>query len=238
MVDINDFSSVYHLHIPRTAGIFLKKHLVEEFEIKQNKNVFANHRKPLDDNYLKSCYFVAGHFGKYPIDKMNNPLVFSVLRDPVERFISYYKYTRHLFPQFKDNELLDYWLYDERLSSLHSNTQFKFLTGSIDVEKYNKYLVDQRTVEENWFIKNYSSSVDDAISFIDNNIILTLDNPELMTKSLENILKISPFPNLYKFNTSDKSDFGITKSQYDRIVELNQLDLEIYEYARKTQKKY
>lgn len=235
MVDIGNHSSIYHLHIPRTAGIFIKNHLKDVFA---DKKIFATHNQPIDDDFIKDSFYVGGHFARYPIDKMNNPLVFTVLRNPVERFISYYKYTRHLFPQYKDNELLDRWLYDDYFSKIQSNSQFKSITGTLDIEKYNKFLVDQRTIEENWFIIDYSDNVKDAKDFIDKNHVFVFDNINNLTESICSLLQIPSFKNLYKYNTSDKSDFGITKLQYDRIIELNQLDMEIYEYAKRKEKEY
>ena len=235
MVDIGNHSSIYHLHIPRTAGIFIKNHLKDVFSDRQ---IFATHNKPIDDKYLKNSYYVGGHFSGYPINVMNNPTVFTVLRDPVERFISYYKYTRHLFPQYKDNELLDRWLYDDRFSGLQSNAQFKSITGTLDVEKYNKFLVDHKTIEENWFIINHSDDIKDGQEFIDNNHVFIFDNIEKLTTSICSLLNIPQFKNLYKYNTSDKSDYNISKSQYDRIIELNQLDMEIYQYAKRKEKEH
>ena len=230
-----EYNSIYHLHVPRTAGIFIRNHISKSFN---NKTQHISHSQPIYEKDISQYFLISGHFGKYPIAFMNNPLVFSVIRHPVERYISYYKYVKHKFPEFKNNELLDYWLYDDRISLLHSNTHLKFFTGEIDINKYNQYFVSPYTSEENWFINNYSNNVQDGINFIDNNHVFSFDNINILTESICDLLKINQFKNLYKYNSSDKSDWGITKKQYDRIEQLNSLDMELYEYVKNKEKKY
>lgn len=223
MVGISNYSSIYHLHIPRTAGVFLRTHLLHEFA---NQPYFSTHHDKIDLATLKEKDYVGGHFGLTPISHMNNPLVFTVLRDPVQRFISYVKYTRSFFSKDSLDELLygDY-------SDLHANTQTKFMTNNINVELYNNNLVNVETIKNNWFI-GQEESFDEAKKFIDNNIVITIDNLE----KLPNILGINQFKNMVKINETNKN-LGVTKEQYDRIIAMNSLDLEVYEYA-KTQKKY
>jgi hypothetical protein len=223
MVDISHSDSIYHLHIPRTGGVFLRKHLLEEFF---NKPHFSTHRDKLILETLSSQKYVGGHFGTTPIPYMNNPLVFTVLRNPVERFISYAKYTRSFFQKDSMNELL----YGEH-SNLHANTQTKFITNQIDIESYNKSLVNAESIQKNWFI-GQEESFEKAKSFIDNNVVVTLDEIE----KLPSILGIKNFKDMSKVNGT-RSVSGVSKEQYDKIVSMNELDMEIFNYA-KTQKKY
>lgn len=229
-----EYSSVYHLHIPRTSGIFIRNHIAKYF--KDPKHV--SHNMPLYEKNINNYSLISGHYATYPISLMNSPLIFSIMRNPVERYISYYKYVRHKFPEYSNNSLLDYWINDDRLSQLHSNTHLKCFTGSINIDKYNQYYVSKYTSEENWFLENYSSEIKDGINFIDKNYIFTMDSMTNLTGSISSLLQIPQFSNLYKYNSSDKSDWGITKKQYDRIEELNQKDMELYEYARNKEKEY
>lgn len=223
MVDISNHSSIYHLHIPRTAGVFLRTHLLHEFA---NKEYFATHHDILDTKSLLSKKYVGGHFGTSPISHMSKPLVFTVLRDPVERFVSYAKYTRSFF----DKDSLDELIHGE-FSDLHENTQSKFMTNPIDIEKYNNSLVSPSTIKNNWFI-GQTESFEDVKKFIDNNIVVTLDEISKLPK----LLGISEFRNMSKINETNKNS-GLSKEQYDKIVSMNQLDLEAYHYA-KTKKNY
>lgn len=223
MVGISNYSSIYHLHIPRTAGVFLRTHLLEEFA---NQPHFSTHRDKLNLETLSEKDYVGGHFGITPISHMNNPLVFTVLRDPVQRFISYAKYTRSFFNKDSFDELM----YGE-FSALHCNTQSKFITNGIDIDKYNNNLVSSETIKNNWFI-GQTESFDLAKDFIDNNIVVTVED----LAKLPSILGINQFKTMSKINETNKSS-GLSKEQYDRIIAMNELDLEVYQYA-KTQKKY
>ena len=120
--------------------------------------------------------------------------------------------------------MLDAWLYDEKLSKIHSNTQLKFITNKIDLDLYNKNLVNKETVNANWFI-GQEENVDKAKSFIDNNLILFTEDLDQFFNTDSNI----------RINKSGKKP-EITQKQYDRIVELNRSDIELYEYALRTKK--
>jgi hypothetical protein len=215
MVDIGKHSSIYHLHIPRTGGVFLRNQFLNQYS---NLNCFATHYEKLEKDNIGQYFYLGGHFGTYPIPYMNDPFIFSVLRNPIDRFLSYYKYTKPFFKK----DMLDSWLYDEELSNIHSNTQTKFLTNSIDINNYNNNLVNDITINNNWFI-GQTLDIKKAKGFVDNyNIFI-----------MEEIDDIFGFSNGIKVNKSGKQPL-ITPKQYDRIVELNSLDIELYEYAIRT----
>lgn len=227
---MDEYQSIYHLHVPRTAGMFVKGHLQYEFV---DKKQHISHSKQLVDDEISTSYLVSGHYGIYPIALMKNPLVFSIMRNPVERFISYYKYVKFMFPEYEKNDLLDYWISDERISKNHSNTHFKNFTGSINTEKFNKNFVNKYTIEENWFLENCSNNIQDGFDFIDKHHVFIFDDIKKLTDSVCDLLKIKPYKNLHKFNSSDPKDYGITKKQYAKIEELNSIDMELYEYAKR-----
>jgi hypothetical protein len=227
MVDIRDYSSIYHLHIPRTSGVFMRGHLLREFQGKQN---FSTHYKSIDSNYIKNCYFVTGHFGLYPIEFMNNPFVFTTLRNPVDRFVSYFRYVHPLISKEDPNLAFDRWINDESIYVHHSNTQTKFLSNSIDIDRYNSSIkLDTRFVE-NWLIGK-DENINNAKHFLDNNTFFIMEDNNIYTE-LHTTLGIKDFPHRSKVNGALDIGLEISKKQYARIEELNSLDLELYEYAR------
>lgn len=236
------FDSIYHCHIPRTGGTFIKRHLMDVFRI---QNMVADHNTPINLDLIKKSWYVAGHWGTTPIQYMNNPLVFTILRNPVDRFLSSVKYTAFMFKDKTAEELLGYWLYDERMSNLHSNTQFKFLTGELDITKYNdavkqgsfliqnKMLQKKPMTENNWFVTNNSKTIQDAFDFIDQNHIFFIEDIDDIIERLPKLLNIEGFKYRYPINQSPEFAVKISDEQYQRIIDLNKTDIEIYDYALK-----
>jgi len=138
--------SIYHLHIPRTSGIYIKNNVIPHL-ISNGVEHFISNRSRIDVEKIKQSKFVGGHFGLMPLDYMENPEIFTIVRDPVERFISYFKYTTGPKRAGKEaEEKLDRWLYGEECE-MQSNLQSKFLTGKLNIEKFNQDILQfQNTV--------------------------------------------------------------------------------------------
>lgn len=233
--------SIYHLHIPRTAGIYLNNNVLPHL-ISGGVEHFASNRSIIDSEKIKNSRYVAGHFGLTPIELMNNPVVFTVLRDPVERFISYFNYTTGIVKTKSEiYQKLDHWLYSDQ-SNIQSNLQSKFLTGYMNFNKFNENInMFQKAVFEGWFIENYSLDINTVKSNIDIFNCYTLDNHEKFKNDYNDILYkefgFKTFKYADKANRSQNLGIEITKSQINRIKELNAIDMEAYEYVQKTQKR-
>lgn len=227
MIDV-DRSNIYQLHIPRTSGVFIREHLLREFDKTKS---FASHYKKIETDSFSKHTFVSGHFGISPIKDMNSPVVFSTLRNPVERFISYFKYVYPLVSKNDINVEFDRWINDESISRYHKNTQLKFLSNPIDISLYNLNIDKSKRIIENWFI-GQEENIKLAKDFIDSNYVFTTENTEKLCNEIVSLFKISPFPHNKKINGSNENGLIITKKQYAKIEELNSLDMEIYEYAK------
>ncbi len=134
------------------------------------------------------------------------------------------------------------WLYGDQ-SKIQSNSQSKFLTGKINIDKFNEgmsYL--QNNVNHNWYIEDYSLDLDNVLLNVDKFYCYTLENQknfvEDFNKSLYKNFGFTTFKNNYKANCSP--DIGITfsKQDVDRIIELNELDMQVYEYVQKSKKRF
>lgn len=234
--------SIYHLHIPRTSGIYIKNNVLPHL-LSGGVEHFVSNRTEIKVDKLKKSKFVGGHFGLMPLDYMDNPSVFCLLRDPVERFISNFKYILKMTNSIIDPyEEFDIWLNGEQ-STVQSNVQSKFLTGKMNLSKFNQRpTIFMNSLRNNWFIEDYALD----IKVIKNNInffnCYTMDNHNQFKKDLNEELykqfNFITFKRDYKSNESPKLNINITKKQIDKIKELNYLDIEVYEYVRKIEKRH
>lgn len=234
--------SIYHLHIPRTSGIYVKQNVLPHL-ITNKVEHFVSNRTSIDKNKIKNSEFVGGHFGLMPLNYMQYPETFCIVRHPVERFISYFKYTSGFIrDKNKIYEKLENWLYGDQ-SDIQSNQQSKFLTGSINIEQFNKNInFFQHSVNNGWYLENYSLKTDDVLKNIDNFYCYTLENQDLfledLNKSLNKHFGFTTFKNNYKANFSRNIDLKLSNKNFDRIIEMNKIDMEIYEYVQKSKKRY
>lgn len=242
--------SVYFLHIPRTSGTYISNNVLPHL-ISAGIPHFVSNRTPLYVDQVKNSQYVSGHFGTLPIELMDNPTVYSIVRDPVERYISYFKYTTGLIRSKSEiYKKLDSWLYGDKVET-NSNMQSKFLTGKINYEQFNKEVVQNIDLDHNlrispvsngWYLENYSLDFKDIKNNIDKINIYTLNNHDSFRKDFNEELKkqfnFTTFKYTDKHNESFNIGLDLTKKQLNRIEELNLIDMEMYEYVRKIEKKY
>lgn len=142
-------------HAQRTAGTTIKSAFQDEFGkekclYQRTSDEFCDWKK-LDGDVLKKYRIYAGHHNYAPKDLECNPLIFSVIRDPVDRAISLYHYLKgrpeHKLHELAVNEdILSF--YKEAIAiapGYVSNTQILRVSGGYDFEDAKK------TIENNYF---------------------------------------------------------------------------------------
>lgn len=233
---------VYHLHIPRTSGVYIRNFVMPHLLSKKIDH-FASNRSDIDVEHIAKCEYVSGHFGLMPLKHMDNPVVFSLVRDPVERFISYFKYTTGINRTYEENmEKLDNWLYGEQ-SEIQSNLQSKFLTGSMNVDEFNsRFREKHKAVTSGWFIEDYSLNMADIKQNIDNFYVYPMTRhdefKEDFNKCLDETFGFKIFKHNDKANSSHEIKVDFTPDRVSRIEELNSVDIEMYDYVRSIKKRY
>jgi hypothetical protein len=234
--------SIYHLHIPRTSGIYIKNNVIPHLISNGVEHCISNRNK-IDVEKIKKSRFVGGHFGLMPLDYMDSPEIFTIVRDPVERFISYFKYTTGPKRAGKEaEEKLDRWLYGEECE-MQSNLQSKFLTGKLNIEKFNQDILQfQNTVSSGWYLEGYKLDIKNVISSLEKMKAYTLEELDLfkidLNKSLLKQFGFSTFKHSDKANSSYDIGIKFDKRHINRIEEINLLDMEVYEYVQKIKKEY
>jgi len=212
--------STYHLHIPRTGGVFIREKI-----IKQLDSVFSGHKNKLPSSFSEYDH-VSGHFSTTPIADVDQS--FAVVREPISLTFSYINYMRDSFyPTWSFDDLFYFYLETNKLESF-VNINTKFLTGVTDVDLYNKNIEDLKSVaESSWYVKDYSLEAATAMDVIATNgtdIIFFEDKD-----------KINIVCNIYgvkvedrKLNTSSDIAPDVFSRHYKTIKDLNELDIATY----------
>lgn len=233
--------SIYHLHIPRTSGVYIRNNVIPEL-ISKKITHFASNRTEIDAKHIAKSKFVIGHFGKMPLKYMDSPKVFCLLRDPIDRYISYFKYTTGYITSEKDaKNNLEHWLYGPQ-SETQSNLQSKFLTGSTNIEEFNKHLGNfDAYIDNAWHLEECNLNIENIKNFIKEINIYTLENYDVFkkdfSKEVYDQFAIKPFKYSDKVNESPKIKVDIDKAHLKRIRELNELDYEVYDYVKSIKKR-
>jgi hypothetical protein len=223
---------VYHLHLPRTSGVFLRNQLRLE-------NSICGHHFKIDPEDFKKVDYAMGHYGSEPIKYADYS--FAILRDPVERTISYFKYIKeHLYTGLDVVEVIDLYLNDPRMYNSVDNLSNKFLTGVVDFELYNKNINYSRIVVENgWYLKSYAKSYEESIQKIkDSGINLLYFNDLKLYDKISEIygIKIDKSQMVNHNGVSwvnASKNYDIPKSYYNILKNINKIDMEIYESFNK-----
>jgi hypothetical protein len=211
--------TLYFLHIPKTAGMTVGINFAQ-FLKENNLSKYPPSPPPHGD--VSSDYaFIQGHLGRYPISKIENLSVATLVRDPLDRAISNFLYIynrvlsgREEYLNLKTIEAgLKYYLFDDPDYTSHRNIQSKFICSEPEENIFKDIPTEQELDYANrskqWYLKDVDIDIDLVKSYIDQfEIVNTTANipvfmnrlvdwfnenyPELKTKSLSSeILNIN-----------------------------------------------
>lgn len=240
--------SIYYLHIPRVAGCYVNSNVLP-YLISNQINHFVSNRTKIDIEKIKNSKYVSGHFGKFPISLMDKPKIYALIRNPIDRYISCFKYaTTDVRSRVELYHELDSWLYGENFE-INSNLQSKFITGEVDLDLFNKNVniindpidnYQSLSLQNGWYIKNYDLNFENIKKNINKMNAYSLENIDVFAKDfnndLNNIFKFQTFKINYKNNMSINMGIDFTKKQLNRIEEINLIDMQLYEYVKKIEK--
>lgn len=221
---------VYYLHIPRTSGVFIREMVKTK---KTEATIVAGHNFELSNECFEKAEIIIGHYGTTPIKYSDH--TFSILRNPLERTYSYLKYiwSKFYYTISIENFFKTYLDNDKFLNAI-SNQQSKMLTGSIDLKEYNKNVKDLKDmVEINWSLNNYKTDINGVVKSIkDNNINIFNFNNKNLYQDVFKILNISleKIDIKNKINQSPYIKEDLYVKNYELLKNINNLDLELYEY--------
>jgi len=217
--------SIYHLHIPRTSGVFIREQMIK----KTDMSMFVGHREPIPQS-MSEYEYVSGHFATNFIQDFDTN--FAIYRNPVELTFSYINYMRdNLYNHLSLDELIEEYAKTDKIKNF-VNMNSKFLTGTMDVSKYNEMITDLKEVAESgWYVETKCNTLDMFVDIIQKNNTYLVDYSD--NKKYEKISELYKVNyNDIKINKSSEIEDATTSKYFELITELNSFDLEVYEYLK------
>jgi hypothetical protein len=189
--------TLYFLHIPKTAGMTVGVNFAQ-FLKANNLSKYPPSPPPHSD--VSSEYaFIQGHLGRYPISKIENISVATLVRDPLDRAISnfLYIYDRVLSSREEYSSLttieakLKYYLFEDPLYFSHRNIQSKFICSEPEENMFKDITENQEedylTRSKQWYLKDLDISFNIVKENIDSFEIVntTKKVPEFIQKMVD-----------------------------------------------------
>jgi hypothetical protein len=228
--------------------------------IKHYSNSIPPHTENLNDNIFLAGHF--GTYPIESLSGFSTACVFrDPLKRVLSNFNYIYPVLMEREENYQINSFPDrlrHYLFNDENFYLHKNVQTRFICNPAkdDMFTLNQYsnetdrdLIAKKLMEKHWFVGNEKSSIDFAKSQINSfNIIGTLDKYDIFCKELYSWFKINNNVDIFynkniRLNSSFNIDGGnsytsldledmLNKKEYDRIIEDNYMDYEIYEYVK------
>lgn len=206
--------TLYFLHIPKTAGMTSGVSL-GQFLVDNNLPKYPPSSPPHGD--VSSEYaFIQGHLGRYPISKIENLSVATMVRDPLDRAISNFLYIYNRVLSGKEEYLnlktleagLKYYLFDDPNYIYHRNIQSKFICSEPEENIFKDLPVDGQLDYENrskqWYLKDVEITIELVKSYIDKfEIVNTTTNVPVFINRLVDWFNTN-YPDLEKKSLSSE----------------------------------
>ena len=220
--------SLYHLHIPRTAGGSARKALLDSGKY---KNPVVGHYRTISKNDFLNSDFISGHYGATPFESAAS--IFTVIRNPIDLTFSYIKYISGVYgPSAFNEELLKKYLYEEHLRASVTDVLTRFICLSTDLEKYNQNINNHLYMAHNtWCLKPSTYSVDLALNVIETKkiAIFSHEQPDLINQILKFAGAETTNIEQKRINASIVDKEGLLESYYDELKLANNIDVALYE---------
>ncbi|QKK06804.1 MAG: sulfotransferase family 2 domain-containing protein [Planctomycetota bacterium] len=232
---------LYFLHIPKTAGTSLRTFLESRFDFEEVCPILKlNGLLPFSPTELDKYRLFCGHHGLYIRSLLRSePVMLTVLRDPLQRTISHF---RHLQATEKDwlHETVKHMTFEEFVMSEHGvvellNFQTRYLVlDDIRDDFFGHSALRRRGVHELERKYGDPSLVDRAKALLDR--IAFVGIQEQFDETLRLLSYTFGWPPVESFPSFNSAKVPFDASQLTdevvgRVRELTTIDQEVYDYG-------
>lgn len=237
-MELENFKYLYFLHIPKTSGIKMQHELLDasmDPDAINSPKVYCpgDFEFVFDVDIAKTHNIISGHFARNPIETLPSVATFTIVRDPVQQYISVAKYaamfrgdefTEEFMMPFLTGES-EMYSYFEGMSGC-SNPQSSFISSKLSTLEYDLNGKD-RTV----FVKK-PESFEEVREHLSGMVVGVMEERDQLVQKVNTLLK-------KMFNISIKSDdsvinatppmkFKISNECMKLILDRTELDRELY----------
>jgi hypothetical protein len=245
---------LYFLHIPKTSGSFIEAIIKSHKKEWPSSFVFGHHLPNpnqknkliefFNSDKLKSCQFIKGHFATTPYQFVNNIQAFSLIREPLDRAMSFFKYVTRAVDITYPQSVYSYLKQNPNLQSANFISDLKWIEvfeteedihRFKNLDSYPYYLDTPKISFEELLLQIKQKNI--TISTMENKLFL-LEELELAISNLlgEDII----------FNPELQTDTGyrvqynpytmdlscLTQDIKEEFKMLNNLDYQLYNYVK------
>ncbi len=245
--------TLYFLHIPKTSGMKMQQDLVEcakNTNAINTPNVYlpGEFEFVFDPFIAKSHNIICGHFGRNPIDTVDNLITFSMIREPFEQYLSLAKYSALQNGVTFDSNFLDTFLNNnneinsrfegmsgcENPQSCFLYSKIACIEGQVGVDDFGNPITD---ITRNFFVEK-PKSYTDLRERLEGIMIGTTENRNQFVESINKILmelfNISININSSVVNKTPTPSFSLNKKQIAAITNKIELDVELYSKVKES----
>jgi len=245
---LKDDDILYFLHIPKTAGTTLTTFLDDHFNYNKifKEMVWSGLLKTKTD--FRNYNLIRGHFGYGLYRNLSKkPLSITMLRDPIERTISFYHHinvdpiSNNWVPKefLLKHESLFHLLNDNEKKNIFTNNQTRHIALDLDVIKLAKSKKSEFLYESSYEFVNPNMPQNKLLEIAKYNLkdFIFFGLQEKFAESLQMLCYVfgwKPIKNISKYmvlsNRPKKKD--LSNEVIKKIEEINSLDLDLYNYAK------
>lgn len=135
---------IYHLHIPKTGGIYIVNNLkISGFFNINNLSMYQGiegvNFDYLDYETIRLSNYIHGHFGSEPFDIIKDLLSYTTLRNPITRVISHFSMIHFPIKTSNIMKVFNEWVHNDDIDYIvKTNLQARFLSNPLSKDYISK----------------------------------------------------------------------------------------------------